>query len=77
MVEINFFILSTSALQCDNLKVLCIDDRRHCGKQGQLNGGDNATEVGDIIGLLPLVTGVLLTLLHLDNVTNLGVVTNI
>ena len=34
-------------------------------------------EVGDIIGLLPLVTGVLLTLLHLYNVTNLGVVTNI
>ena len=33
--------------------------------------------VGDIIGLLPLLTGVLLTLLGLDNVTNLGFVTNI
>ena len=48
MVEINFFILSTSALQCDNLKVLCIDNRGHCGKQGQLNGGDNVMEVGEV-----------------------------
>ena len=37
---------------------------------------EETMDVGDIIGLLPLLTGVLLTLLHLDNVTNLGVVTN-